>query len=100
MKKRNGSRLGLACKIIGVAYMVVFGLMWLYTFSMVLNSVAFVIWSALLQLVATVIPGLTLWALGVLLDRQKENRETLTEIKALLKASEEKPETEAEDGEE
>lgn len=83
-EKKTRSRLGKACKVISGIYMVVYGLMWLYTFSMMLNSVAFVIWSALLQLVTAAVPGLTLWAVGVLLERQEEDRETLAEIKALL----------------
>lgn len=96
-EKKTRSRLGKACKVISAVYMAAYGLMWLYTFSMMLNSVAFVIWSVLLQLVTAVVPGLTLWAVGVLLERQEEDRETLAEIKALLGGPENADEKEDED---
>lgn len=85
-EKKTRSRLGTACKVISAVYMVAYGLMWLYTLTMVLNYATTLIWTTLLQLLTEAVPGLTLWAVGVLLDRQKEDKGTLAEIKALLAA--------------
>lgn len=83
-EKKTRSRLGTACKVLSVTYMVVYGLVWLSTITMVLNYETTLIWNTLVQLLIAAVPGLTLWAVGVLLDRQEEDRETLAEIKALL----------------
>lgn len=93
-KKKTRSRLGTACKVISAIYMVIYGLMWMYTLNTVMNFETTLIWGTFLQLITIVIPGLILWALGALLDRQAEDRETLAEIKALLGGTEDKEGTE------
>lgn len=93
-EKKTRSRLGTACKVISAIYMVAYGLVWLWAFVMVLDVETTLIWTTLLQLVTAAVPGMTLWTVGVLFDRQEEDRETLAEIKALLGGTEDKEGTE------
>lgn len=81
VKKKTRSSLGAVCKIIGAAYMLFYAIVFFVQLGVALYSD---FWTALLAVVVAAVPGLTLWAVGVLLDRQKENQETLAEIKALL----------------
>lgn len=83
-EKKTRSGLGKACKVISAVYMVVYGLVWFYSLIMVLNYATTLIGTTLLQLLTEAVPGLTLWAVGALLERQQEDRETLAEIKTLL----------------
>lgn len=78
-EKKTRSRLGTLCKVLGTVYFAI-------------NVIAGIVAMAelgygpvtILQLFnASLIPAL-LWAVGILLDRQKEDRETLAEIRALL----------------
>lgn len=78
-EKKTRSRLGTLCKVLGTVYFAI-------------NVIAGIVAMAelgygpvtILQLFnASLIPAL-LWAVGILLDRQKEDRETLAEIKTLL----------------
>lgn len=82
-EKKTRSRLGTACKIIGGLETAGYVIVWVYAFRL-MGMIGEEIWALLLQLLVGIAPGLTLWAVGVLLDRQKEDRETLAEIKALL----------------
>lgn len=78
-EKKTRSRLGTLCKVLGTVYFAI-------------NVIAGIVAMAelgygpvtILQLFnASLIPAL-LWAVGILLDRQKEDRETLAEIRTLL----------------
>lgn len=93
--KKGKSRLGTACKVLGTVYLVAYGLVYLWTLSIAGAYSLSIIWSILLQLLAMSINGVTLWALGVLLERQKEDREALAELKALLGGDTQEGENEA-----
>lgn len=82
-EKKTRSRLGTACKIIGGLETAGYVIVWVYAFRL-MGMIGEEIWALLLQLLVGIAPGLTLWAVGVLLDRQKEDRETLAEIRTLL----------------
>lgn len=78
-EKKTRSRLGTLCKVLGTVYFAI-------------NVIAGIVAMAelgygpvtILQLFnASLIPAL-LWAVGILLDRQKENQMTLEEIKIQL----------------
>lgn len=85
MKKR--SRLGLACKIVAVVYFAMNILVGVGNVLMTAFGygawVSVNVWlgiGLLAQLVAAFVPSLSLWGIGVLLDRQKQDRQLLERL--------------------
>lgn len=83
-EKKAGSRLGMACKIVGTIHGVGGVGVGLLALGVGLAQYTSSIGAVLSAMLSSCTLAILYWSIGILLDRQKENQETLAEIKALL----------------